>query len=71
MFVVGGEIRNHWVRDAIFEEDRPRWRNLNLNANLALLRGTLIALKARLCPDLSRPALRELCAADPATAYLA
>ena len=65
----GGEIRNHWVPDAIFELDRTRTRNLNLNANLALLRGTLIALKARLGPHLPWPALPELCASNPALAY--
>jgi len=56
------------VRDAIFEEDRTRSKNLNLNTNLALLRSTLIALKARLCPHLPWPALRELCAINPSAA---
>ena len=65
----GCEIRNHWVRDALFEEDRTRSKNLNLNANLALLRGALIAVKARLCPDLPWPALHQICSMKPATAY--
>ena len=46
----GCEIRNHWVRDAIFEEDSTRSKNLNLNGNLAVLRAALIALKYRLSP---------------------
>ena len=56
----GCEIRNHWVRDAIFEEDSTRCKNLNLNGNLAVLRGVLVALKARLAPDKSWPFIREL-----------
>jgi len=49
----GCEIRNHWVRDAIFEEDSTRSKNVNLNGNLAILRGALVALKALLVPDRS------------------
>ncbi len=56
----GCEIRNHWVRDAIFEEDSTRSKNVNLNGNLAVLRGALVALKARLAPDKSWPFIREL-----------
>lgn len=56
----GCEIRNHWVRDAIFEEDATRSKNVNLNGNLAILRGALIALKARIVPDRSWPFIREL-----------
>jgi len=56
----GCEIRNHWVRDAIFEEDSTRSKNVNLNGNLAILRGALIALKSRLVPDRSWPFIREL-----------
>lgn len=55
----GSEIRNHWVRDALFEEDRTRSKNLNLNGNLAVLRCALIALKSRLAPELSWPRLFE------------
>ena len=56
----GCEIRNHWVRDALFEEDSTRSKNVNLNGNLAVLRGSLIALKSRLAPDKSWPFIREL-----------
>lgn len=56
----GCEIRNHWVRDALFEEDSTRSKNLNLNGNLAVLRGSLIALKAALAPDKTWPLIREL-----------
>jgi predicted transposase YbfD/YdcC len=55
----GSEIRNHWVRDALFEEDGTRSKNLNLNGNLAVLRCALIALKARLAPEASWPELFE------------
>jgi hypothetical protein len=56
----GCEIRNHWTRDVLFEEDATRSRNLNLNGNLAVLRCALIALKARLAPKLSWPQVFEL-----------
>ena len=56
----GCEIRNHWVRDAIFEEDSTRSKNVNLNGNLAVLRAALITLKARLAPGKSWPFIREL-----------
>ena len=56
----GCEIRNHWVRDALFDEDATRSRNLNLNGNLAVLRCALIALKARHATHLSWPEIFEL-----------
>ena len=56
----GCEIRNHWARDVLFEEDATRSRNQNLNGNLAVLRCALIALKARLAAHLSWPELFEL-----------
>ncbi len=56
----GCEIRNHWVRDALFEEDSTRSKNINLNGNLALLRGALIALKAALASGKTWPFIREL-----------
>ena len=56
----GCEIRNHWVRDAIFEEDSTRSKDVNLNGNLAVLRAALITLKARLAPGKSWPFIREL-----------
>jgi predicted transposase YbfD/YdcC len=56
----GCEIRNHWVRDALFEEDKTLSKNQHLNGNLAVLRCALISLKSRLAPHLSWPALFEL-----------
>lgn len=56
----GCEIRNHWVRDALFEEDKTLSKNQNLNGNLAVLRCALISLKSRLVTHLSWPALFEL-----------
>ena len=35
-------------------------KNVNLNGNLAILRGALVALKARLAPERSWPFIREL-----------
>lgn len=40
----GVEIRNHWRRDALWDEDRSRTRNLSALANLALMRNALLAL---------------------------
>ena len=65
----GCEIRNHWVRDALFEEDATRSKDLNLNGNLAVLRCALIALKNRHVSHLSWPALFELSGTSPATPY--
>lgn len=62
----GCEIRNHWVRDALWAEDRTRSKNWNLNANLAVRRTGLIALRAQRAPHLSWPALFELAARQPA-----
>ena len=62
----GCEIRNHWVRDALWNEDRTRSRNWKLNANLAILRAGLIALRAECVPELIWPELFELCAHKPA-----
>lgn len=56
----GCEIRNHWVRDAIFQEDSTRSKNMNLNGNLAVLRCSLISLKAAVAPGKSWPFIREL-----------
>jgi predicted transposase YbfD/YdcC len=56
----GCEIRNHWVRDELFEEDSTRSKNINLNANLAVLRASLVSLKARLAPQKSWPFIQEL-----------
>lgn len=62
----GCEIRNHWVRDALFEEDATRSKNLNLNGNLAVLRCAVIALKARHASHLSWPTIFELSGLRPA-----
>lgn len=65
----GCEIRNHWVRDALFEEDATRSKNLNLNGNLAVLRCALIALKTRHAGHLSWPEIFEVSAMRPALPY--
>jgi predicted transposase YbfD/YdcC len=65
----GCEIRNHWVRDALFEEDATRSKNLNINGNLAVLRCALIALKARHATHLSWPAIFELSALKASIPY--
>lgn len=65
----GCEIRNHWVRDALFEEDRTRSRNLNINGNLAVLRSAVIALKARHVGHLSWPIIFELSSHKPSITY--
>lgn len=65
----GCEIRNHWVRDALFEEDKTRSKNKNLNGNLAVLRGALISLKSRLAPSMSWPTIRELASMKPSLPY--
>lgn len=65
----GCEIRNHWVRDALFEEDATRSKNLNLNGNLAVLRCALIALKIRHASHLSWPDIFERSAMKPAIPY--
>jgi len=62
----GCEIRNHWVRDALFDEDATRSQNLNLNGNLAVLRCAVIALKARHASHLSWPTIFELSGLRPA-----
>ena len=61
----GSEIRNHWVRDALWGEDGTRSKNQNLNGNLAVLRSALIALKFRLNPEGSWPSLFEQSALNP------
>lgn len=65
----GCEIRNHWVRDALFEEDRTRIRNLNINGNLAVLRSAVIALKARHAGHLKWPIIFELSSHRATYAY--
>jgi len=65
----GCEIRNHWVRDALWMEDKTRSKNWELNANLAVMRAGLIALKAECVPELSWPALFELSSYRPRIAF--
>jgi predicted transposase YbfD/YdcC len=65
----GSEIRNHWVRDALWGEDQTRSKNWNLNANLAILRAGLVALIACREIKLSWPALFELVAFQPSYAF--
>lgn len=65
----GCEIRNHWVRDALFEEDATCSKNLNLNGNLAVLRCALMALKASYASHLSWPTIFELSGLNPAVPY--
>ena len=61
----GCEIRNHWVRDVLFEEDGALSKNLNLNGNLAVMRCAVIALKTRHVSHLSWPAIFELSGLRP------
>ena len=65
----GCEIRNHWVRDVLFEEDATLSKNLNLNGNLAVMRCAVIALKTRHVSHLSWPAIFELSGLRPAIPY--
>lgn len=65
----GCEIRNHWVRDALFKEDATLSKNLNLNGNLAILRCAVIALKARHASHLSWPTIFELSGLKPTVPY--
>lgn len=65
----GCEIRNHWVRDALFDEDRTRSKNLNLNGNLAVLRCAIITLKSRLIPHLPWPVIHELANHRPSLSF--
>jgi hypothetical protein len=65
----GSEILNHWIRDALWGEDKTRSKNFNLNANLAILRCGLIALKSFLAPDTPWPILMERCQHNTSIAY--
>lgn len=64
----GCEIRNHWVRDELWEEDQTRSRNWNLNAALAILRSALIAVRSRQADSHSWPVIFEQCARSTVTA---
>lgn len=61
----GCEIRNHWVRDELFEEDATRSKDLNVNGNLAVLRCALIALKSTHAAHHSWPVIFEHSAMKP------
>lgn len=65
----GCEIRNHWIRDALWGEDKTRSKNWNINANLAILRATLIALRASLADQTPWPEFFEKCQRYPSIAY--
>jgi predicted transposase YbfD/YdcC len=65
----GSEIRNHWVRDALWAEDKTRSKHWHLNANLAVLRAGLIALRAQAAAHWSWPALFEHCAHKPSLPF--
>jgi hypothetical protein len=58
----GCEIRNHWVRDALWEEDKTLSGNWALNACLAILRVALISVRFRQGVTLSWPRVFEQCA---------
>jgi predicted transposase YbfD/YdcC len=57
----GSEIRNHWVRDALWAEDKTRSRNWTLNANLAILRACLVSVGYRHASSHPWPHIFELC----------
>ena len=65
----GCEIRNHWIRDALWEEDKTRSKNWNINANLAILRATLIGLRTALEDHTPWPEFFENCQRYPSIAY--
>lgn len=62
----GCEIRNHWVRDALWGEDQTRSKCWHLNASLAVLRAALIAVRVQRAAHLNWPAFFELAAFQPA-----
>lgn len=57
------EIRNHWIRDSIFGEDRCRSKNPTLAANMALIRCAL--LKLIYSQSQKSKELSEACSYDP------
>jgi hypothetical protein len=65
----GCEIRNHWIRDALWGEDKTRSKNWHINANLAILRATLIGLRAALADPTPWPEYFERCQRYPSIAY--
>lgn len=65
----GCEIRNHWIRNALWGEDKTRSKNWHINANLAILRTTLIGLRADVEETSEWPAFFEKCQRHPSIAY--
>lgn len=61
----GVEIRNHWRRDVLMGEDRSRSRQVNLLANLALMRSALLAILPESLGEQSFPAFRERLLSNP------
>ncbi|MCK6498461.1 MAG: hypothetical protein L6Q38_03170 [Nitrospira sp.] len=61
----GVENRNHWRRDALWQEDHTRSSKPRLLANLALIRGALFRLLQDRYPGQSHPQIREHFAAHP------
>lgn len=55
----GVEVRIHWRRDAILGEDGSRSRQVNLLANLALIRNALLRVLADTLEEQSLPVLHE------------
>lgn len=62
----GVEIRNHWIRDVYWGEDKSRTRHVNILANLALLRNALLALLPDHFPDQCFPVIQETLRINPA-----
>ncbi|HUF61178.1 MAG TPA: hypothetical protein VMN36_03815, partial [Verrucomicrobiales bacterium] len=56
------------VRDALWAEDKTRSRNWTLNANLAILRASLISLRSRHAASHPWPHIFEYCAHRPGIA---
>ena len=67
--LAGCEIRNHWFRDHILQEDRTRIKNYKINCNLTTLRICALALKANFFTDQSWPETIETCQLSPKFAY--
>jgi predicted transposase YbfD/YdcC len=55
----GVEVRNHWRRDALMGEDGSRSRDVNLLANVALIRNALLHIFSEHLQEQSLPEFRE------------
>jgi predicted transposase YbfD/YdcC len=60
------ENKNHWLRDAQWQEDSPRHRSAPLARLLAVLRGPLLALRRQ--SKQSTPELSMRCSKSPSYA---